>query len=157
MELQRAAGFGGPQPGSGRPRKPSPAEEMRRLVEDNAAAVLAPQFRTLGYEVVPGSDGVGLVLHERDGGGSVRIRCLSVTQAEEILDSVDNDREYLERLWAACIIEPAGLTVEDIRTIKATKPPRGLRRLQEAVSKLNGDTDEEEEAALKQFPEGASE
>ena len=48
---KKALGFGGPQPGSGRPANPKPTEIMRRLVEEHVEVVLAPHFRTLGYDV----------------------------------------------------------------------------------------------------------
>jgi hypothetical protein len=36
---------------SAKPRKPRPSDEMRRLAEEHARAILAPLFRTLGLEL----------------------------------------------------------------------------------------------------------
>ena len=43
--------FVGGQPGSGRPRKPRVTDEMRRLVEEHAHAILSPYFASLGLEL----------------------------------------------------------------------------------------------------------
>jgi hypothetical protein len=50
-EVQESAGFGGPQPGAGRPRTPRPSEIARQIVERNQVVLLRPYFRTLGYEL----------------------------------------------------------------------------------------------------------
>jgi hypothetical protein len=54
---KEALGFGGPQEGSGRPRKLRPSDVSRRLLEENVAAVLGPYWRTLGYDLCEGPDG----------------------------------------------------------------------------------------------------
>lgn len=43
-------GFGGAQPNAGRPKMPSVSEIQRQLVEQNAAIILRPHFRALGYD-----------------------------------------------------------------------------------------------------------
>lgn len=50
-KLPDSARIGGAQEGAGRPRLPKPTEIMRRLVEEHVEVVLAPHFRTLGYDV----------------------------------------------------------------------------------------------------------
>jgi hypothetical protein len=64
---QESAGFGGPQEGAGRPRKPRPSEIALALVEDNAAVLLEPYFATLGYSFVMGDNGPELVKREQGG------------------------------------------------------------------------------------------
>lgn len=48
---KEALGFGGPQPGSGRPRMPKPTELARQLLEQHIEVVFAPHFKTLGYDI----------------------------------------------------------------------------------------------------------
>lgn len=67
---KEALGFGGPQPGSGHPGKPKPTEIMRHLVEQHVQVVLAPHFRTLGYDVVRDDESGELTIVERKGGGA---------------------------------------------------------------------------------------
>ena len=50
-EERGAAGFGGPQPGSGRPRVPRPRDVAERLVEEHVLEILRPYFRALGLEL----------------------------------------------------------------------------------------------------------
>jgi hypothetical protein len=52
----------------GRPRKPTPAEVERKLIETNIVALERPYWRTLGYDVLLGEDGPYLV--ELEGGGA---------------------------------------------------------------------------------------
>src|SRR5688500_15349112 len=59
-ETRGSMGFGGPQPGSGQPRKPTATEAARGLIERNIAALLTPHFRVLGYDVVDTDDGLVL-------------------------------------------------------------------------------------------------
>ena len=47
-EVQGRAGFGGPQPGSGHPRRPRPSEIAQQRVEAAIDQVLDPYFRALG-------------------------------------------------------------------------------------------------------------
>lgn len=67
-DLKGSTTFGGPQPGSGRPRVPKPTEVGRRLVEENIAAVQRPYWRALGYDVEITSEGPRVV--KVDGGGA---------------------------------------------------------------------------------------
>lgn len=64
---KEALGFGGPQPGSGRPSLPSPTEVARKLIEENIAVILRPHFRALGYDVETGAEGLVLVPLDRGG------------------------------------------------------------------------------------------
>lgn len=52
----------------GRPKKPTPTEIERRLIEENVVAWQRPYWRTLGYDLVAGEDGPYLV--EIKGGGA---------------------------------------------------------------------------------------
>lgn len=52
----------------GRPKKPSPTEIERRLIEENVIAWQRPYWRTLGYDMVMGDDGPELL--EREDGGA---------------------------------------------------------------------------------------
>jgi len=65
---QESAGFGGSQPGAGRPPLPSPSQVARELIEENVAIILRPHFRALGYDVETGDQGV--VLIPLEGGGA---------------------------------------------------------------------------------------
>src|SRR5919109_201885 len=53
-EAQESVGFGGSQPGAGRPRLPRPHELMRERVEQRVDEVLAPYFDALTGAVVHG-------------------------------------------------------------------------------------------------------
>lgn len=74
--LPESARFGSPAQAkeaaklAGRPPMPKPTDVMRRLVEDNAAVVLRPHFRTLGFDIEVGEDGPRLVEFE---GGPAKI------------------------------------------------------------------------------------
>lgn len=70
-ETKRSAGFGGAQPGSGRPALPKPTEIMRRLVEQHVEAVIGPHFRTLGFEVVRDANGELSIQASENGGAKV--------------------------------------------------------------------------------------
>lgn len=67
-ETRKSLQFVGGQPGSGRPKLPTPTEVARKLIEENIAIILRPHFRTLGYDVETGEQGVVLVPLE--GGGA---------------------------------------------------------------------------------------
>lgn len=50
-EARESVGFGGPQPGAGRPRVPGPTEVARQVVEANVVALLRPYFEAVGLEL----------------------------------------------------------------------------------------------------------
>lgn len=50
-KTRETTGFGGAQPGAGRPRAPRPHEIAQQLVEAHILRVLRPYFRTLGLEL----------------------------------------------------------------------------------------------------------
>lgn len=65
-------GFGGPvngAKGGAATRVPKPLEMARTLLEENAAVILRPHFRTLGYDVEVTGEG-RLELSELEGGGA---------------------------------------------------------------------------------------
>ncbi|HET7053661.1 MAG TPA: hypothetical protein VFI09_07085 [Solirubrobacterales bacterium] len=68
-KIKKSAGFGGAQPGSGRPRKLKPAEVEQRLMENYAIAWMRPYWKILGFDVHIDDDGE-LVLTERPEGGA---------------------------------------------------------------------------------------
>jgi hypothetical protein len=82
---KEALGFGGPQPGSGRPRNPKPSELNRRLMEENQLAVMRPYWRALGFDVVIGDDGPELVALP-EGGAKVVSRHKGVAFTSNIED-----------------------------------------------------------------------
>ncbi len=69
-KLPDSARIGGAQKGAGRPRNPKPTEIMRRLVEEHVEVVLAPHFRTLGYDVARNDKTGELEIVEAPNGGA---------------------------------------------------------------------------------------
>ena len=67
-DTRRKVQFVGGQPGSGRPRLPTPSEVARKLIEENIVVILRPHFHALGYDVEVTGQGIGLV--KLDGGGA---------------------------------------------------------------------------------------
>jgi hypothetical protein len=84
-EVQESVGFGGSQPNAGRPRLPGVLEVARQLVEENAAVLVAPHFRTLGYDVVVVN---GRAQLERIEGGGAKVHA---TFEGEVLVSEHDD------------------------------------------------------------------
>ncbi|HSC20788.1 MAG TPA: hypothetical protein VLC07_03580 [Solirubrobacterales bacterium] len=54
----------------GRPANPRPTEIMRRLVEDHVESVIAPHFRTLGYDVERDEESGELRIVKSENGGA---------------------------------------------------------------------------------------
>lgn len=102
-ELKEARGFGGPQPGSGPPPKPKPTEIAKRLVEENIATILAPHFRTLGYDIVIDDTGPRIV--KQDGGGaklhgvSAKDGYVFVSDHDDLGAHIAAAEKLLDRVW----------------------------------------------------------
>lgn len=90
-EIRGSTGFGGAQPGSGRPRNPKPSEIARKLIEENVVAVQRPYWRALGFDVVVGDSGPELV--ELEGGGAK----LSATWEGDVYVSEHEDLEAMQK------------------------------------------------------------
>jgi hypothetical protein len=130
----------------------------RTAARKPAAKLRKPAPKILTLDQLRGGPGLPTeTVDVPEWGGAVKIRALSVAQAEEILDAAENNRTYNEMVWAACIVEPSGLTVEDIREMKASKDPKVIGRVVDAINKLNGGEDSAEDDALRQFPAGTPE
>jgi hypothetical protein len=67
-EVRESLGFGGPQPGAGRPRNQRPINLARELVVEHAHEFLRPYLRTLGLDF----DAAGQVV-KATGGGAVLV------------------------------------------------------------------------------------
>lgn len=99
-EVQERSGFGGSQPGAGRPPLPKPTELARQLVERNVIPILRPHFAALG--VTLNDDGTctydpnagAKVLHKESGeGGTTYATTIDdlgaqIAAAERLLDRV---------------------------------------------------------------------
>jgi len=68
--VRDSLGFGGPQPGSGAPRKLKPMEVERRLMEEYAIAWMRPYWAILGFDVAIDEESGNLYLAERADGGA---------------------------------------------------------------------------------------
>ena len=64
---KEARGFGGPQPGSGRPPNVTAAQLQRQIVEDHVAEIQRPYWRALGYDLEIGEDEIKLVRLDKGG------------------------------------------------------------------------------------------
>ncbi len=72
-ETRASVGFGGARAGAmgGRPRKPTPSEIQRQLMERYELAVQRPYWRTLGYDVKIGEDGDPELVELPEGGAKL--------------------------------------------------------------------------------------
>lgn len=101
-DVQGKLGFGGPQPGSGRPRLPSPTEVARGIIEEHVVQVLRPYFRSIGLDLEAGAPGErptvvelerGAVHVGKDPFGGVHVTTVEdlgaqIVAAEKLLDRV---------------------------------------------------------------------
>jgi hypothetical protein len=95
-------GFGGPQAGSGRPRLPTPTEVARDLVEQNIAIILRPHFRTLGFDVETGKNGVVLVPLAEGGAklyGESREGVINASPYEDLGAQIAAADKLLDRIY----------------------------------------------------------
>ncbi len=101
-DVQGKAGFGGSQPGSGRPRLPTPTEVARDLIEQNIAIILRPHFRTLGFEVETGEKGVVLVPLAEGGAklyGESREGVINASDYEDLGAQIAAADKLLDRIY----------------------------------------------------------
>lgn len=86
----------------GRPKTPKPADVARQLIEANELAVQRPYWRTLGYEVKLGPDGLYLVelpeggakLFGRSTGGAI-----VVSEHDDLVAQMDAAERLLDRCY----------------------------------------------------------
>lgn len=161
-ETRESVGFGGAQPGAGRPRVPTPVEIARRLADENELAIQRPYWRALGYDVRLGPDGPYLVelvdddgnrvggvkLHGTSKEGTVRVSDhedlgAQIAAAEKILD-----RAYGRPKQATEISGPGGGPVQTEATVVEVAPPEDRRAeiLRLAGGALAAQADEEQAA-----------
>lgn len=88
-EEQEKAGFGGAQPGAGRPRVPRPSEVIAQVILDNIAIVLKPYFKALGYDVIA-TPGQAVQLVHEGGGAKVIHRGWDGERAVTELSEIDD-------------------------------------------------------------------
>lgn len=72
-QTRASVGFGGSRAGAmgGRPKKPTPSEIQRQLMERYELAIQRPYWRTLGYDVVIGENGDPELIELPDGGAKL--------------------------------------------------------------------------------------
>lgn len=93
QETRERAGFGGAQPNSGRPKLPKPMDLARQLVEEHAAALLRPHFKSLG--LLLNDDGTVLELPS----GAVVVHQGEATDIEDLGAQIAAARELLDRVY----------------------------------------------------------
>ncbi len=67
VKARELARFSGAQPGAGRPKLPKPSDLQRHLLEQHITDILAPLYRTIGFDIVTTPE--GLALQARPTGG----------------------------------------------------------------------------------------
>jgi len=104
-DLPDKARIGGEQPGAGRPPKPKPTEVMRQLVENHVQVVMAPHFRTLGYDVIRNEETGQLELVELPEGGaklhgtSARSGRIQVSEHDDLGAHIAAAERLLDRVY----------------------------------------------------------
>jgi hypothetical protein len=92
-EVQESLGFGGTQPGAGRPKLPKPMDLARQLVERHAIAILRPHFKALGLMLE--DDGSTTLLDH----GAVVVYQGEATTIEDLAAQIGAARELLDRVY----------------------------------------------------------
>jgi hypothetical protein len=82
----------------GRPPLPRPTDIARRLIEQNELALQRPYWRTLGYDVVLGKDGLELVVLP-DGGAKMHGESKEGDIVASPYEDLGAQQEAAERLW----------------------------------------------------------
>ena len=82
----------------GRPPLPKPTDIARRLIEQNELALQRPYWRTLGYDVVIGDDGLELV-ELPNGGAKMHGESKEGEIVASAFDDLGAQQEAAERLW----------------------------------------------------------
>lgn len=82
----------------GRPPMPKPTDIARRLIEENELALQRPYWRTLGYDVVIGEEGLELIQLQA-GGAKVHGESKEGDIVPSDIDDLGAQQEAAERLW----------------------------------------------------------
>ena len=138
--------FGGPQPGSGRPRVPRSTALQRELVERHAVAVVRPYFRALGLGIDEDGNlkqlarGAIVVGRDKEGGvhaSTVEDLGAQIAAAEALLNRVyGRPRQALEHTGAG------GGPIEVARGVDLRKLSDGeLDQLEELLTRASPDPD----------------
>lgn len=102
-ETRRSLQFFGGQPGSGRPRVPTPSEVAQRLVEENVRVILQPYFRTLGYDIEILADGDTVLIPLPDGGaklhGQSRDGVIRQSPHDDLAAMISASEKLLDRVY----------------------------------------------------------
>jgi hypothetical protein len=145
-ETRGSMRFGGPQPGSGRPRVPGSTDLQRELVELHAVAVVRPYFRALGLDVAgdgtvtPLEHGAIVVGRDKDGGVhacTVEDLAAQIAAAEALLNRVHGKpRQALEHTGAG------GGPIEVARSVDLRKlTDEELDQLEELLTRASPEPD----------------
>lgn len=99
--VRQSRGFGGSQPGAGRPKAPKPTQILREAVTDNLLLILKPYFDTLGLEATWNAETEKVEL--RAVMVEVRVRVYRDERRELIVDDEDDvgDWSYETRMIPA--------------------------------------------------------
>jgi hypothetical protein len=134
--------FGGPQPGSGRPRVPRSTDLQRELVDRHAVAVVRPYFRALGLDIDQDGNVTqlahGAIVVGRDKEGGVHASTIEdlgaqIAAAEALLNRVyGRPRQALEHTGAC------GGPIEVTRGVDLRKLADGeLEQLEELLTRAS--------------------
>lgn len=150
-EVRESVGFIPDNGKGGRPRLPKPTEVARQLIEQNIATVLAPHFRTLGYELVIEGGEVSLI---ESGVGGAKVYGTSkdgdvvmsdyddlgamLTAAEKLLDRVyGRPRQAVEHTGEAG--GPIQVAAFDLTRLDAEEKRALLALVEKAEGASDGD------------------
>lgn len=145
QETRESTGFGGSQPGAGRPRLPRPSEVAQQLIERNILALQKPYWRTLGYDVVIGDDGPELVELEEGGAkvyGESKDGDINVSDHED-LEAMQKaaerlqDRVYGRPKQATEITAPDGAGLLLLPPMDATEKSRKAAELLKDLGRVD--------------------
>lgn len=116
-----SVGFGGSQPGAGRPRRPPLPELELRLAQEHAEKMLRPYWRVLGYDVVMAEDGEFALVELPKGGaklyGTSNAGVVKVSKHDDLAAHIAASEKMRDRIYgrpkvSAEISGPAGGAVQ---------------------------------------------
>ena len=144
QETRELIGFGGAQPGAGRPAKPKPSEIARELVEEHIESTIRPHFNALGYEVVIDENGAHLE-EKSDGGaklyGESKDGYINVSEHDDLGAMIQASEKLLDRVYGrpkqvSEVSGPDGAPVQVASTFDLSKlSVEEKRKLLELVEK----------------------